>query len=208
MELSKPQTALHHIHHTAYRCRDAEQTRWFWEEVLGFELKIALAFDKDPATGLPYEYMHLFFQMGDGNFVAFFDAPHDAEDAMFEPKGGYDLHLAFECRNMDELKAWEDRINAMGVPCGPAIDHGFVRSLYMYDPNGLQVEITTKTDAYDTVLAEEHAQVDAVMKDWSERSRTTKEKAFGTERTEARGELCRENIKKAVKQMMKVGQED
>lgn len=37
-------TPLHHIHHVAYRCRDAEQTRWFWEEVMGFPLRMAMVF--------------------------------------------------------------------------------------------------------------------------------------------------------------------
>jgi catechol 2,3-dioxygenase-like lactoylglutathione lyase family enzyme len=204
-KLPKLGTPLHHVHHAAYRCRDAEQTRWFWEEVLGFELKIALAFDKDPATGQPYEYMHLFFQMGDDNFVAFFDAPDDAEEAMFEPKGGYDLHVAFECSGMDELKAWEERVNAMGVPCGPAIDHGFVRSLYMYDPNGLQVEITAKTPAYDDIVAREHGQVNDVLERWSEQSRSTKIRKFGADKIQARGALCRENLEKIVEEMMNNG---
>lgn len=37
--------ALHNIHHAAYRCRDAEQTRWFYEDILG--LKLAAAFEED-----------------------------------------------------------------------------------------------------------------------------------------------------------------
>lgn len=196
---------LHHIHHAAYRCRDATQTRWFWEEVLGFELKLALVFDKDPATGLPYAYMHLFFQKGDGNFVAFFDAPADADEAMFEPRGGYDLHVAFECGSLAELEAWRERVNAMGVPCGDAIDHGFIRSIYMYDPNGLQVEITAKTERYEQVVAEESLQRDAVMEAWTQTSRALKIERFGAERVRLRGELCAENLKKTVAKMLKVG---
>ena len=205
MELTPVSTPLHHIHHAAYRCRDAAQTRWFWEEVLGFQLKLALVFDKDPATGLPYEYMHLFFQMGDGNMVAFFDAPGDADEEMFAPGGGYDLHVAFECEGEEELAAWKERVNAMGVACGDPVDHGFLRSLYMYDPNGLQVEITTRTDRYGEIVAEESSQVDAVMEEWSRKSRAAKEQRFGAERIGMRGELCGENLRKIVKKMLKVG---
>ena len=35
---------LHNVHHFAFRCRDAEQTRWFYEDVLG--LKLAIAFEE------------------------------------------------------------------------------------------------------------------------------------------------------------------
>ncbi len=200
-----PSMPLDHIHHAAYRCRDARQTRWFWEEVLGFELTMALAFETDPATGLPYEYMHLFFRMGDGNLVAFFDAPDDAGEEMFAPAGGYDLHVAFECESEAELSAWQERLGVMGVPCGDPIDHGFIRSLYMYDPNGLQVEITAKTSEYASTVASERAQVEEMMEAWTKKTRAKKEKAFGAERIDMRGELCRENIMKIIEQMMNVG---
>lgn len=68
-------TPLQHIHHVAYRCRDAEQTRWFWEDVMGFPLRMAMVFDDEPGSGRKIDYMHLFFEMGDNNFVAFFDSP-------------------------------------------------------------------------------------------------------------------------------------
>ena len=45
---SKPtiaRRAVHNMHHTAYRCRDAEQTRWFYEDVLGFKLAAAMIFE-------------------------------------------------------------------------------------------------------------------------------------------------------------------
>jgi len=146
--------------------------------------------------------MHLFFEMGDGNFVAFFDAPADAEESMFEPTGGYDVHVAFECGGTDELAAWQRRIAAAGVPCPDPIDHGFVRSLYMYDPNGLQVEVTARTADHDRIVAEESAEAERVMADWTARSRELKERRFGRERIDARGELCRENLDRIVEQML------
>ena len=124
---------------------------------------------------------------------------------MFEPGGGYDLHVAFECKDEAELLAWKERVNAMGVRCSDPIDHGFVRSIYMYDPNGLQVEVTTKTDRYDEIVADESAKVDAVMADWTRKSRDAKEQLFGATRLDQRGEICAENIQKIVDEMMKVG---
>ena len=68
-ELERPKN----IHHQAFLCRDAEQTRWFYEDVMGFKLVAALDFESSPGSGEPLEYMHLFFEMGNGDHVAFFD---------------------------------------------------------------------------------------------------------------------------------------
>ena len=69
---------INNVHHVAFRCRDAEQTRWFYEEVLGLKLAAALAFDHLSGTEKEMEYMHIFFEMNDGNYIAFFDDPHNA----------------------------------------------------------------------------------------------------------------------------------
>ena len=82
MELAK----ITNIHHSAYRCRDAEQTRWFYEDVLGLKLKAALVLDEISGTDIPREYMHLFFEMPDGNFIAFFDEPNNATPESFKHK--------------------------------------------------------------------------------------------------------------------------
>ncbi len=73
-----PCAMLKHVHHSAYRCRDAEQTRWFYEDVLGLPLTLAMVFDEEPGTARKIDYMHLFFTMGDDHSIAFFDAPEVA----------------------------------------------------------------------------------------------------------------------------------
>ena len=90
------------VHHVAYRCRDAEETRHFYEDLLGLKLVAALAFDKEP-TGRPLEYMHLFFEMHDGNYIAFFDEPvHSTEDA-YKGKSAIDLHIALQVDSEEKL---------------------------------------------------------------------------------------------------------
>ena len=84
------------IHHQAFLCRDAEQTRRLFEEVIGVNLVAALDFDSSPGYGSPVEYMHLFFEMGNGDHVAFFDIPDDADEKKFEYTNGFDQHIAFE----------------------------------------------------------------------------------------------------------------
>ena len=52
------------LHHSAYRCRDAEETRSFWEDKIGFPLKMSLQIDEHPTTGEDIRYMHIFFDIG------------------------------------------------------------------------------------------------------------------------------------------------
>ena len=57
---------INNVHHVAFRCRDAEQTRWFYEDILGLKLAAAMAFDNLSGTDKKIEYMHIFF--GDGRW--------------------------------------------------------------------------------------------------------------------------------------------
>ncbi|MDP2228649.1 MAG: VOC family protein [Moraxellaceae bacterium] len=179
-------TPLSHIHHMAFRCRDAEQTRWFWEDVMGFPLSFCLAFDTEPGTGRPMKYMHLFFEMGAGNFIAFFDVPEHADEALFAPKWNLDLHIAFEVDTLDELKAWQKRLFKHGRPALGPVDHEFIESIYMYDPNGIGVEITVKSDRHDNIIAHEKAQAREALAAWTAETRALKEKNHG-EKLDERG---------------------
>ena len=119
---------------------------------------------------------HIFFRMPDGNFIAFFDAPDSADAKQFRPAHGFDRHVAFEAESLEKLMEWKARLDARGVPCFGPIDHHFVQSIYMWDPNGLQVEITARTPGHDAILEEEAAGARAVLKAWSERTATAKAK--------------------------------
>lgn len=171
--------SITNVNHIAYRCRDAEQTRWFYEDVLGLPLKIAFAEESIPGTGEASPFMHLFFQLPNGDFVAFFDNPSKATSDSFDPADSFDRHLAFEVPSREDLIARQKEINANGVMCLGPIDHGFVQSCYMYDPNGLQVEITCKTDTFEEHLKPKDAR--AALDEWVQRTRAEKEEKFGAE---------------------------
>jgi catechol 2,3-dioxygenase-like lactoylglutathione lyase family enzyme len=168
--------ALKGIHHSAFRCRDAEETRAFYEDALGLPVAAALAFDEEPGTGKPHPYVHIFFRLPDGNFIAFFDAPDSARPAHFRPAHGFDRHIAFEAGSVAGLAAWKARLDARGVPCFGPIDHHFVQSLYLWDPNGLQVEITARTVDHDPILAREERAAREVLADWTARTARQKER--------------------------------
>jgi len=64
------------LHHYAYRCRDAEETRHFYEDLLGLPLAHVIRADHVPSTGEYCPYVHIFFEMRDGSYMAFFDLGH------------------------------------------------------------------------------------------------------------------------------------
>ncbi|MFZ4069420.1 MAG: VOC family protein [Caulobacterales bacterium] len=162
------------VHHTAYRCKDAEETRRFYQDVLGLPLKASLIFEEEPGTGRPLPYMHLFFQLGDGNFVAFFDVPGNAKPEKFKMKWGMDLHLAMEVATMEELAAFQKRLAEHDIPCFGPIDHHFVHSIYFYDPNGINVEITCRDGKHDAIMAAEAGEAARLMAEWTARTSAAK----------------------------------
>ena len=177
---------LRNIHHLALRCRDAEQTRWFYEDVLGLKLAAALSFEQDQGSGKSRPFLHLFLELADNNYIAFFDDPDHARPEHFELKDSYDIHIAFETDSVESVLAWKEKIAAAGDFVFGPIDHDFVESVYFFDPNGYALEITHRTDAHDAiVLAETRAAREQIAR-WTERTRAQKVARFGAEAIDAR----------------------
>jgi catechol 2,3-dioxygenase-like lactoylglutathione lyase family enzyme len=129
------------LHHNAYRCRDSEETRRFYEDFLGLPLASTLEI-RETKTGRRTDVLHTFYRLDDGSFLAFFEAP----DAPFEfkPQHDFDLHIALEVdeRTLHEMFA---RGKAQGIETRGVVDHGFIHSIYFRDPNGYVIELTAKT---------------------------------------------------------------
>ena len=62
-----------------------------------------------------------------------------------------------------------------GVVCEGPLDHGFVKSIYFYDPNGIQLEITARADAYVQIMAHEHEKADEELAAWTRRTSQLKQ---------------------------------
>lgn len=167
------------VHHGAYRCRDAEQTIWFYSDVLGLVDKTGIVLDIVTGSGAEDPYLHLFFRMKNGEFLAFFDAPGSADPDWFERKESFDLHWAFEVENEEDLLAMQERINSFGISAVGPVDHGFVKSIYMYDPNGIQMELTWRVPDHDRILEGATAAFPAKLAEWTQRTRAQKEAKFG-----------------------------
>lgn len=189
MSQAKSLKPLTNVHHFAFRCRDAEQTRWFYEDVLGLPLVAAVEDKRDfGEPGIePQPFMHLFFEMPDGNYLAFFDDPDVASEHHFKRKDSFDVHIALEAENEQQLIAWQNHIAALGKTCIGPIDHGFVKSMYMYDPNGLQVEITCRVNNYAEIMQSMKDTVKNQLHHWTEKTRARKIDKFGAEKIDKRG---------------------
>ncbi len=159
------------VHHTAFRCRDADETRTFYEGVLGLPLAHALVGENKPSTGTVYPFMHLFFDLGDGNLIAFFEAPDDASPEKFERASGFDRHVAFELADFAALAAMKSHLESHDIEVAGPIDHGFVQSIYFFDPNGLQLEFTARHPEYDTRVAMSDSALEALLAEWRARVR-------------------------------------
>jgi catechol 2,3-dioxygenase-like lactoylglutathione lyase family enzyme len=136
------------LHHNAYRCRDSEQTRAFYEDFLGLPLSGTLEI-KETKSGRPTETLHTFYRLGDGSYLAFFEAPDMPFE--FKTQHDYDLHIALEV-NVQTLNDMLARGKAAGVETRGISHHGFIDSIYFRDPNGYVIELTAKRPGHDQAM--------------------------------------------------------
>ena len=128
------------LHHNAYRCRDSEATRKFYEDFLGLPLAGTLEI-KETKSGRKTATLHTFYQMGDGAYLTFFEAPDMPFE--FKPQDDYDLHIALEV-DRPTLDAMLAKGKAAGIETRGVSDHGFIHSIYFRDPNGYVIELTVR----------------------------------------------------------------
>jgi catechol 2,3-dioxygenase-like lactoylglutathione lyase family enzyme len=135
------------LHHNAYRCRDSEQTRAFYEGFLGLPLAGALQIE-ETKTGRATQVLHTFYRLDDGSFLAFFEAPEPFD---FKPQRDFDLHIALEVERLvlDEMLA---KGRAAGIETRGISDHGFIESIYFRDPNGYVIELCAKRANHDAAM--------------------------------------------------------
>ena len=134
-------------HHSAYRCRDSEETRRFYEDFLGLPLAASLEIG-ETKTGRATQVLHTFYRLGDGSFLAFFEAPDMPFD--FKPQHDYDLHIALEA-DRATLEAKFAEGPAKGIETRGISDHRFIDSIYFRDPNGYVVELACKRPEHDAM---------------------------------------------------------
>jgi catechol 2,3-dioxygenase-like lactoylglutathione lyase family enzyme len=138
MTTTRGTTGIAGLHHNAYRCRDSEETRTFYEDFLGLPLAASLEISTTK-TGRVCEHLHTFFRLDDGSFLAFFEAPD--MPFSFDERHDFDLHIALEVTH-EHMLAMKAKGEAAGMHVRGVSDHGFIDSIYFRDPNGYVIELT------------------------------------------------------------------
>lgn len=155
------------LHHYNFTTRDHAKTREFYEDLLGFPL-LAFWTEIEPLPdndGKDVVMGHAFYGLGDGSMLAFmhFGDPEFAE-RMKAPPQTVGIHLALavtrELQDATVLK-----LRDAGVPV-MEIDHGFVRSIYFADPNGLKLEFASDPENVDEIYADQRGNAHATMKQY------------------------------------------
>ena len=150
------------LHHSAYRCRDSEETREFYADFLGLPLAGSLDI-RESITGREVKVLHTFYGMDDGSYLAFFEAPDEPFE--FKNQRDYDLHIALEV-TPDALQEMFEKGKAEGIHTRGVSDHTFLHSIYFRDPNGYVIELTAKTDDHDSHMDPATNNARGILDDW------------------------------------------
>jgi len=152
------------LHHTAYRCRDSEETRRFYEDLLGLPLVNAFEI-RETKSGRPTKTLHSFYAMDDGSCLAFFEAPD--LPFQFKDQHDFDLHIAVEVSREDLDRMFEKGKKA-GMETRGISDHQFIDSIYFRDPNGYVIELTAKRPDHDEAIAKARTTAHQKLAQWQQ----------------------------------------
>ena len=133
------------VNHLAMVTGDMDATIRFWRDLLGMDLVAGL--------GRP-GYRHYFFKISQTDLIAFFEwpgvRPIDEKDHGLVQKGkvAFD-HVSIGVEEQDDLWELKDRLEAAGFWASEVIDHGFIHSIYSFDPNNIPIEFSWNVAGVD-----------------------------------------------------------
>ena len=156
------------LHHTAFVTKDQEATRHFYEDILGFPL-LATWSEADELFGAKRVYCHTFFGLADGSALAFFQFANPQDQELFGPTMPESpfSHIALKVDH-DTQDGVAKRLADAGyeAPATFVLEHGYCRSLYVRDPNGLLIELTADHPDADAISATRAASAHDDLKKW------------------------------------------
>ncbi len=143
----KKQIRFQALNHAAFATNDMEMTVHFWRDLLGMKLVAAM--------GQPGNRQY-FFSVSSVSFITFFEWPH-VSPVPYKHHGSpikgpfiFD-HLSIGVESRHELFHIQDLLEENELPVSDVIDHGFIHSLYTYDPNGIPLEFSWITGRVDLI---------------------------------------------------------
>jgi glyoxylase I family protein len=165
------------LHHNAYVCANQERTRHFYEDIVGLPL-VATWIEQNESPDFPgrtISFAHTFFAIGDGGALAFFEFADPDVAAKFKAQQQpFYVHLALAVSEttLEEIKR---RLAAEGIPVRE-LDHGYCKSIYASDPDGLLVEFTADPANVAEIDAWQRATAQETLKRWTAGDRTVNNK--------------------------------
>ncbi len=133
------------INHLAMVTRDMDRTIRFWRDFLGLRL----------VAGLGTEgYRHYFFEISENDMIAFFEWP-DVEaipekDHGVPVKGPFAFdHVSIAVETDADLWLLRNKFEAAQMWISEIIDHGFIHSIYAFDPNNIPIEFSAPVTHID-----------------------------------------------------------
>lgn len=156
------------LHHNAHVTTDMAAVREFYEEVIGFPL-VATWCEKTDLFGKERTYMHCFYEIGDGECLAFFQFQDEDDQQEFGPElalSGF-RHLAMKV-DQEAQDGIRDRLAAAGyaAPDTYTLDHGYCQSLYVFDPAKLLIEFTVDHEDMDKINAMRKTDAHSELERW------------------------------------------
>jgi catechol 2,3-dioxygenase-like lactoylglutathione lyase family enzyme len=125
----RPASTARGLHHTALISSDVEQTVRFYQDVLGFPLTELIENRDYPGSS------HFFFDIGNGNLLAFFDFPGLDVGPYAEVLGGLH-HMAISV----DPERWAKLVERLAEAGVQHEVHSGV-SVYFRDPDGARIEL-------------------------------------------------------------------
>lgn len=133
------------INHLAMATGDMDRTIRFWRDLLGMRLVAGIG---NPG------YRHYFFEISPNDLIAFFEwpgvepMPEKDHGAPVRGPFGFD-HVSFGVESDDMLWELKDKLEAAGFWVSEVVNHGFIHSIYSFDPNGIPVEFSANVEGTD-----------------------------------------------------------
>ena len=165
------------LHHFAWRCKNAEETRAFYEDILGMPLAHIIRADVVPSTGEYCPYVHLFFKMEDNSYIAFFDLGDDLKAQPSPNTPAWVNHFAMKLASVEALARFKVRLEQAGVDVLGVTDHGSMQSIYFFDPSGHRLELAADTATPDMMKKLDDVKWD-MLEEWNKTKRAPKHAAW------------------------------
>jgi len=109
------------------------------------DLLVCISEEKVPSTKEPNPYMHIFLDAGNDNILAFFEITGEKEMGRDVNTPKWVQHIAFQLENEIALIEAKLELENKGIEVVGVTDHGIIKSIYFFDPNGHRLELTCLT---------------------------------------------------------------